>query len=106
MRRYVTRNVIHTNMPCKDYDNMSKKLLKTIPIDDKKPNNVATCNYCSAIGKNNRVKLAWLKLKHLTGVRCDKTKTRNIMQQRLTRQGVSELYRTSRSLTRGRESIK
>ena len=67
-------------MPCNDYDNNSGNFEELQPGDDK-PNTVTTFKYLGAIFDsnggaesdiNNRVKLAWMKWKQLTGVLCHK----------------------------------
>ena len=68
------------HMPCNDYDNNSRNY-EEIQIGDDKLNTVTTLKYLGSIFDsneeaerdiNNRVKLAWMKLKQLTGVLCDK----------------------------------
>ena len=67
-------------MPCNDYDNNSRNY-EEIQLGDDKLNTVTTFKYLGSIFDsnggserdiNNRVKLAWMKWKQLTGVLCDK----------------------------------
>ena len=67
-------------MPSNDYDNNSRNY-EEIQLWDDKLNTVTTFKYLGLIfdsngeaerGINNRVKLAWMKWKQLTGVLCDK----------------------------------
>ena len=66
-------------MPCNDYDNNSINY-EEIQLGDDKLNTVKTFKYLGSIfdsngeerNINNRVKLAWMKWKQLTGVLCDK----------------------------------
>ena len=67
-------------MPCNDYDNNSRNH-EEIQLGDDKLNTVTTFKYLGSIFDsnggaerdiNNRVKLAWMKWKQLTGVLCDK----------------------------------
>ena len=66
-------------MPCRDYDNNSRKY-DEIQLGDDELNTVTTFKYLGSIFNsnegadsdiNNRVKLAWMKWKQLTGVLCD-----------------------------------
>ena len=66
--------------PCNDYDNNSRNY-EEIQLGDDKLNTVTTFKYLGSIFDpnggterdiNNRVKLAWMKWKQLTGVLCDK----------------------------------
>ena len=67
-------------MLCKDYDNNSRNY-EEIQLGDDKLNTVTTLKYFGSIFDsnggaesdiNNRVKLAWMKLKQMTGVLCNK----------------------------------
>ena len=67
-------------MPCNDYDNNPRNF-EEIQLGDDKLNTVTTFKYLGSIfdsnggaerNINNRVKLAWMKWKQLTGVLCDK----------------------------------
>ena len=67
-------------MPCNDYDNNPRNY-EEIQLGDDKLNTVTTFKYLGSIFDsnggaerdiNNRVKLAWMKWKQLTGVLCDK----------------------------------
>ena len=67
-------------MPCNDYANNSRNS-EEIQLGYGKLNTVTTFTYLGSIVDsnggaerhiNNRVKLAWMKWKHLTGVLCDK----------------------------------
>ena len=67
-------------MPCNDYDNNSRNY-EEIQLGDDQLNTVTTLKYLGSIFDsnggaerdiNNRVKLAWMKWKQLTGVLCDK----------------------------------
>ena len=68
------------SQPCNDYDNNSRKY-EEIQLGDDKLYTVTTFKYLGSIFDsnrgverdiNNRVKLAWMKWKQLTGVLCDK----------------------------------
>ena len=76
---YPDKNSVHA-MPCKKYDNNSRKY-EEVQLGDDKLNTVTTFKYLEPIFDsnggaerdiNNRVKLAWMKWKQLTGVLCDK----------------------------------
>ena len=67
-------------MPCNDYDNNPRNY-EEIQLGDDKLNKVTTFKYLGSIFDsnggserdiNNRVRLAWMKWKQLTGVLCDK----------------------------------
>ncbi len=67
-------------MPCNDYDNNPRNY-EDIQLGDDKLNTVTTLKYLGSIFDSNggaerdisnRVKLAWMKWKQLTGVLCDK----------------------------------
>ena len=67
-------------MPCNDYDNNPRNY-EEIQLGDDKLNTVTTFKYLGSIFDsnggaerdiNNRVRLAWMKWKQLTGVLCDK----------------------------------
>ena len=67
-------------MPCNDYDTNSRNY-DEIQLGDDKLNTVTTFKYLGSIFDsnggverdiNNRVILAWMKWKQLTGVLCDK----------------------------------
>ena len=67
-------------MPSNDYDNNSRSY-EEIQLGDDKLNTVTTFKYLGSIFDSNggaerdisnRVKLAWMKWKQLTGVLCDK----------------------------------
>ena len=67
-------------MPCKEYDNNSRNY-EEIQLEDDKLNTVTTFKYLGSIFDSNggaerdiinRVKIAWMKWKQLTGVLCDK----------------------------------
>ena len=67
-------------MPCNDYDNNPRNF-EEIQLGDDKLNTVTTFKYLGSIFDsnggaerdiNNRVKLAWMKWKQVTGVLCDK----------------------------------
>ena len=71
------------HMPCNDYDNNSRNY-EEIQLGDDKLTTVTTFKYLGSIFDsnggaerdiNNRVKLAWMKWKQLTGVLCDKRYT-------------------------------
>ena len=72
--------VSRTKTACNDYDNNPRNYEK-IQLGDDKLNTVTTFKYLGSIfgsnggaerDINNRVKLAWVKWKQLTGVLCDK----------------------------------
>ena len=67
-------------MPCNDYDNNPRNY-EELQLGDDKLNAVTTFKYLGSIFHsnggaerdiNNRVRLAWMKWKQLTGVLCDK----------------------------------
>ena len=67
-------------MPCNDYDNNPRNY-EEIQLGDDKLNTVTTFKYLGSIfvsnggaerDINNRVRLAWMKWKQLTGVLCNK----------------------------------
>ena len=76
-------------MPCNDYDNNPRNY-EEIQLGHDKLNTVTTFKYLGSIFDsnggaerdiNNRVKLAWMKWKQLTGVLCDKKSTHQAERQ-------------------------